>query len=86
MWRARWYDSNANKGDSTLLALLIEHQDTVIGIKLVSWYNKYCQNINLFFKQYGIIKVLKVSCVGLKYLDEKYLKRMIASQNIFTKN
>ena len=40
MWRARWYDSNANKGDSTLLALLIELLDTVICAKMTIAWNE----------------------------------------------
>ena len=30
MRRTRWYDSNANKGDSTLLALLIDFCYTIL--------------------------------------------------------
>ena len=40
MWRALWYDSNSNKGDSTLLALLIEFCFTVCFAKRGPFLNE----------------------------------------------
>ena len=65
MWRARWYDSNANKGDSTLLALLIDfcctvyvgQKDWLFQLSLESWIpyrNRILQDVVLNEKSYKI--------------------------------
>ena len=78
MWRARWYDSNANKGDSTLLALLIEYIKILWFVPNWSYDTMNIVKILIHFQTIGYYKSKKklqitelLDCKLLRVYDSK---------------